>query len=88
MMFYVGGVTLLMLRGLRRFWKQNSREAVPYFILLSFFPLAYYLSLALIDHRSPIEPVIVIVAVAGAIPFRSVKSKAGLAGKTATPSSI
>lgn len=70
MMFYVCGVTLLMLRGIWRFWKWNPEAGLPYFLLLIFFPAAYYLSLALIDHRMPIEPAIIVLAVAGAVPFR------------------
>jgi len=69
-MFYVCSVTLLMLRGLRRLLRANPSAAVPYLILVGVFPLTYYLSLVLMDYRQPIEPAIVVLAVAGAVPFQ------------------
>jgi 4-amino-4-deoxy-L-arabinose transferase-like glycosyltransferase len=72
-MFYVGSVTLLMLRGLRRLLRANPSAAVPYLILVGIFPLTYYLSLVLMDYRQPIEPAIVVLAVAGALPFRPMR---------------
>jgi hypothetical protein len=68
-MFYVCSVTFLMLRGLRRLLRQNATAAVPYLILIGIFPLTYYLSLVLMDYRQPIEPAIVVLAVAGAVPY-------------------
>jgi 4-amino-4-deoxy-L-arabinose transferase-like glycosyltransferase len=69
-MFYVCLVTLLLLRGMRRLLRTNPSAAIPYLILVCIFPLTYYLSLVLMDYRQPIEPAIVVLAVAGALPFR------------------
>ena len=66
--FYVCAVTLLMLRGLRRLLARDLAAAIPYVILVVIFPVTYYLSLALMDYRQPIEPAIVVMAVAGAFP--------------------
>ncbi|MGA7342523.1 MAG: glycosyltransferase family 39 protein [Terracidiphilus sp.] len=76
MMFYVCGVTLLMLRGLGRLLRSNLSAALPYLILIAVFPLTYYLSLVLMDYRQPIEPAIVVLAVAGAIPFKRTRPDA------------
>ena len=70
MMFYICGVTLLALRGIRRFWKWNRAAGLPYFALVGIFPISYCLSLVLVDYRQPIEPAIVVLAVAGALPFK------------------
>jgi 4-amino-4-deoxy-L-arabinose transferase-like glycosyltransferase len=70
MMFYICCVTLLALRGVRRFWKWNRAAGMPYFMLVGIFPISYYLSLVLVDYRQPIEPAIVVLAIAGALPFR------------------
>jgi hypothetical protein len=70
MMFYVSCVTLLMLRGAARFWRWSPNAGWPYLLLVAFFPITYYLSLVMIDYRQPIEPAIVVLAVAGAIPLR------------------
>jgi 4-amino-4-deoxy-L-arabinose transferase-like glycosyltransferase len=69
MMFYVCGVTFLLLRGILRLWKWNRGELMPYLVLVCIFPVTYYLSLVLMDYRQPIEPAIVVLAVAGAVPF-------------------
>ncbi len=66
-MFYVCSVTVLMLIGLIRLTRSNAVAAVPYLILVVIFPLTYYLSLVLMDYREPIEPAIVVLAVAGAL---------------------
>lgn len=72
-MFYVCVMTLLMLRGIWRFWRWNRREAMPYLVLVGIFPLPYYFSLALMDYRQPIEPAIVVLAIAGALPWRRLR---------------
>ncbi len=63
MMFYICCVTLLALRGARRFWKWNRAAGMPYFVLVGIFPISYWLSLVLIDYRAqPIELAIVVLA--------------------------
>jgi 4-amino-4-deoxy-L-arabinose transferase-like glycosyltransferase len=69
-MFYVCSVTALMLLGLFRLLRSNAVAAIPYLILVVIFPLTYYLSLVLMDYREPIEPAIVVLAVAGALSLR------------------
>ena len=66
-----------MLRGLRRFWLFNRGALAPYLVLVGIFPLTYYLSLALMDYRQAIEPAIVVLAVAGAVPFQRMKPGRG-----------
>ena len=86
-MFYVCSVTFLLLRGLRRFWLLNRGALVPYLVLVGIFPLTYYLSLALMDYRQAIEPAIVVLAVAGAVPFRRIKPGRSWVGTGHAPDS-
>jgi len=69
-MFYVCSVTAFMLLGLVRLLRRDALAALPYLILVAIFPITYYLSLALMDYRQPIEPAIVVLAVAGALSLR------------------
>ena len=84
-MFYVCGVTLFMMRGVRRFWRWNRTAAMPYLVLIGIFPLTYYLSLVLMDYREPIEPAIIVLAVAGAIPFKNARADKWVGAERATP---
>ena len=68
--FYVSSMTILMLLGLRRRWRINPATALPYLVLICIFPLTYYITHPLMDYRQPIEPAIVVLAVAGVIPRR------------------
>jgi hypothetical protein len=63
--FFCGGITLLMLRGARRFWRERPEAALPYFILIAVFPLAYYITHPWMDYRQPIEPAILVTVIAG-----------------------
>ncbi len=71
--FYVSCITLLMLRGIRRFWRFNRAAIWPYLILIGIFPITYYITKPLMDYRQPIEPAIIVLAVAGAIRWRRIK---------------
>jgi hypothetical protein len=66
-------MTLLMLRGARRLWRENRNAALPYLVLIAIFPLAYYITHSWMDSRQPIEPAIVVLAVAGWIPGKSLQ---------------
>jgi 4-amino-4-deoxy-L-arabinose transferase-like glycosyltransferase len=66
--FFCGIVTLLMLRGALRFWRQNREAALPYLILIAIFPLTYYITHPWMDFRQPIEPAVLILVIAGWIP--------------------
>jgi len=70
-MFMLICVTGLMLRGVSRFWRENRSAGLPYFVLVAVFPLAYYLSLALMDYRQPIEPAVIVLVIAGLFPLRN-----------------
>ncbi len=72
-LFYVSCVTLLMLRGIRRFWRFNRAALLPYLVLICFFPITYYITHPLMDYRQPIEPAIIVLAVAGAVPWKRIK---------------
>jgi 4-amino-4-deoxy-L-arabinose transferase-like glycosyltransferase len=71
----VCAVTFFMLRGARRLWKLNQTAVLPYMVLLCCFPLTYYITHPLMDYRQPIEPAIIVLAVAGAIPFKRLGAK-------------
>jgi polyferredoxin len=73
---YCGAMTLLMLRGARRLWRENRNAALPYLVLIAIFPLTYYVTHSWMDSRQPIEPAIVVLAIAGWIAGRSVQSGA------------
>ena len=68
--FYVSAVTFFMLRGMRRLWRFNRTALWPYLVLIALFPITYYITHAWMDYRQPIEPAIVVLAVAGAIPWK------------------
>ena len=69
-MFFCGGITLLMLRGARRFGRLNRAALLPYLVLIGIFPLTYYITHPLMDYRQPIEPAIIVLAIAGVFPWR------------------
>ncbi len=68
--FYVSCITFLMLRGIRRFWRFNRATVLPYLALIGAFPITYYLTHPLMDYRQPIEPAIIVLVIAGAVPWR------------------
>ena len=68
--FYVSCMTLLMLRGAQRLWRLNRGALPPYLVLICIFPLTYYITHPLMDYRQPIEPAIVVLAIAGVLPWR------------------
>jgi 4-amino-4-deoxy-L-arabinose transferase-like glycosyltransferase len=65
-------VTFFMLRGMRRMWWLNRTALLPYLVLLCIFPLTYYITHPLMDYRQPIEPAIIVLAVAGAVPWKRI----------------
>jgi 4-amino-4-deoxy-L-arabinose transferase-like glycosyltransferase len=58
-------MTLLMLVGVLSFWRRDRATALPYLLLISFFPLTYYVTHASPDYRQPVEPEIIVLAVVG-----------------------
>jgi hypothetical protein len=71
--FYVSAMTFFMLRGIRRLWRFNRTALLPYLVLVCLFPITYYITHAWMDYRQPIEPAIVVLAVAGAVPWKRLK---------------
>ncbi len=71
--FYVGCITLLMLRGMGRFWRLNRAALLPYLVLIVFFPLTYYLTNPLMDYRQAIEPAVIVLAIAGVFPWKRLR---------------
>jgi hypothetical protein len=68
--FFCTTLTLFMLRGLRRWWRTDPASALPYLLLATIFPLAYYVSHPLMDYRQPIEPAILALVVIGIFGLR------------------
>jgi hypothetical protein len=68
--FYCTVISLLMLRGARRLWRRDRTAFLPYLVLIGIFPLTYYLTYPLMDYRQPIEPAVVVLAVAGVLPWK------------------
>jgi 4-amino-4-deoxy-L-arabinose transferase-like glycosyltransferase len=86
LMFFDICMALLMLRGVFRFWRENRVALLPYLVLIGFFPLTYYFSHPLMDYRQPIEPAIVVLAIAGAAPFKHMQSKNWIGAERANSS--
>jgi 4-amino-4-deoxy-L-arabinose transferase-like glycosyltransferase len=64
--FFCSSVTLLALVG----WRRMRREwRTPYVIVLSFFPLVYYLTHPGIEYRHPIDPMMAVLMTRGVIAF-------------------
>ena len=68
----VCAITFFMLRGARRLWRLNRAALMPYLVLICLFPLTYYITHPLMDYRQPIEPAIIVLGVAGAVPWKRV----------------
>jgi 4-amino-4-deoxy-L-arabinose transferase-like glycosyltransferase len=69
--FFCTCITIVMLRGLRRWWRVDATAVLPYIIVILLFPIPYYLSHASMDYRQPIEPEIIILAAIGIFGFGS-----------------
>ena len=68
--FFCTCITLFMLRGMWRWWKEDRTHACPFLIMLLVFPLPYYLTHSSMDYRQPIEPEIVILVTIGLVGFK------------------
>jgi 4-amino-4-deoxy-L-arabinose transferase-like glycosyltransferase len=64
-LFFCTALTLFMVRGARRWWKDNPAAAFPYLLTLVLFPLPYYLTHSSMDYRQPIEPLVVALVTMG-----------------------
>lgn len=72
--FFSIGLTLLMLFGTRRLWRQDRTAALPYILLMALFPAAYFLTHASPDYRQPIEPEIVALVSIGILSLQRFSS--------------
>jgi 4-amino-4-deoxy-L-arabinose transferase-like glycosyltransferase len=68
--FYCTGITVLMLVGARWFWRRDQRGALPYLLLITIFPVTYYVTHATPDYREPIEPEVVVLVAAGTLSLK------------------
>jgi 4-amino-4-deoxy-L-arabinose transferase-like glycosyltransferase len=70
--FYISCITLLMLRGIARFWRRNRTALWPYLVLICIFPITYYMTKTVMDYRQAIEPAVVVLIVSGVLPWRRI----------------
>ncbi len=77
--FYVSSMTLLMMLGVRSLWRSNRIACIPYLVLIGAFPLTYYITHPLLDYRQPIEPAVIVFAVAGVMSMKRKSVRAGAA---------
>jgi 4-amino-4-deoxy-L-arabinose transferase-like glycosyltransferase len=63
--FMATSLTVLMILGLRRAWRERNHAAIPYVLMILSFPLIYYVTHPSMDYRQPIDPQIIILAVYG-----------------------
>jgi hypothetical protein len=63
-----------MVKGLRRWWRQDPEAALPYLIAILIFPIPYYLTHSSMDYRQPLEPIIVVLVTIGLFGTRSRKA--------------
>jgi 4-amino-4-deoxy-L-arabinose transferase-like glycosyltransferase len=80
--FFCTGITLLMLVGVRWFWRRDVRGALPYLVLLAIFPVTYYVTHATPDYREPIEPEVVVLLAAGALSLKRTMMRVALIDET------
>jgi len=58
-------LTWFMVRGLRRWWREDAGAVLPYLLAVVVFPIPYYLTHSSADYRQPIEPIIVLLVCVG-----------------------
>jgi hypothetical protein len=66
--FFCTALTVLALLGLRRAWRADWSGALPYALVLFWFPLIYYITTPEHYYRRPIDPLFVILAVLAVLP--------------------
>ncbi|HMD15915.1 MAG TPA: hypothetical protein VKH18_04545 [Terriglobales bacterium] len=66
--FFCTALTVMMLIGLRRVWRENRSIAVLFAMVLFFFPAIYYVTHVEVYFRRQIDPLIVTLAVYGVLP--------------------
>jgi 4-amino-4-deoxy-L-arabinose transferase-like glycosyltransferase len=68
--FFCTFLTVMMFRGLYRWWQQDRRNTLAYIALLILFPLPYYFSHSSPDYRQPIEPEVIALVTIGIFGLR------------------
>jgi hypothetical protein len=68
--FFCTALTLFLLRGIRRWWRDDPASSLPYLVALFFFPIPYYFTHSSMDYRQPIEPMILSLVVIGIFGLR------------------
>jgi 4-amino-4-deoxy-L-arabinose transferase-like glycosyltransferase len=63
--FMATSLTVLMILGIRKAWRERNHAAIPYVLMIASFPLVYYVTHPSMDYRQPIDPQIIILAVYG-----------------------
>jgi len=66
--FFCTSLTILMLIGLRRLWREDWRRAAFFSLVLFFFPSVFYLTHVEVYYRRQIDPLIVVLAVYSVAP--------------------
>ena len=69
--FFCSALTLFAGFGLRSLWRSDRAKALPFAVLLTLFPLPYYVTHASMDYREPIEPQVVMLVALGLASLRS-----------------
>jgi 4-amino-4-deoxy-L-arabinose transferase-like glycosyltransferase len=69
--FFCSSITVLMLLGVRRLWRQDRESARAFLALITIFPFTYYFTHATPDYRQPIEPEVVVLVVMGILSLKS-----------------
>lgn len=87
LVFYITVVTLFMLLGIRALWRKNREAAMPYLLLIATFPITYYLTHPMMDYRQPIEPAVIVFAVAGALSLKRAGARKSAADASTVASS-
>ena len=69
---------MFLLRGIRRWWRDDPASSLPYLVALFFFPIPYYFTHSSMDYRQPIEPMILSLVVIGIFGLREKSADAGV----------
>jgi hypothetical protein len=65
--FFCTSLTVLMLLGLRRLWREDWRRTVFFSLVLFFFPSVFYLTHVEVYYRRQLDPLILVLAVHGVV---------------------
>jgi hypothetical protein len=64
-LLFCSALTIVMLRGIYRWWRRDREAAIPYLMMIAAFPVTYYVTHPLMDYRQAIEPYVVVLITAG-----------------------